>query len=1175
MNIGGSKFYWNIWILLTFLTFFYPYPIRAEAPSSSVYMVFEAPYNELGGALKAEDYRGAAKSTARANPSTGFMGVFGTGWVGGAASEAGFRFQFYVPKDMRLKVTADIRYMGGISGFGYGECEGFQFKWKANKESYHVKQMEGGLTPEWAAEKTWQLAELAAGAINVPAEYGTIHDIYEFMDLLSDIKDVYELITVINEIETSFDDIKTEKITFGFDAKQGWNEIKIVMRGDVIATFTGMGMYSVIGYLKSLRIDGLGYPDLVIEDWSVTSQESWRAPLPEVGKPATLKFKVKNEGNLASENTQLRITGAEQSFTRDVPRFDPNQAQEYEYNFVFPQEQVDITVEVDPDDKIYEFDYNWGKKLQDRYEHMNIPPSAQLVHLKKGGNLLEYKEYGIKPYEPLEANLGFDRLYHSLKIEDGHRAHLVYKVKNLGGTEEYNWCKTAKNIKVKVKIPEIGWQDSKTISSLESGETKEVVFDTPPINRPKDIAESSECVVKVESAIDPDNKIKETNKENNTTVSYIVVIPTIPPQLTVQKLEVFPKVNVYQEGQSVTLKADIEYSEYTGKKPLKNVEVAFYYNKGEWGQSPDLELIADRKIDFDNKGIKSISVIWPAWKSSSIYTDVYCIVDPDNKIAELDESKTIHTSNVGIMVKKKEVTEKPIEDKPLVEGVDLVVDDKDIFLEKQNFVASDYLGVWVHNQGNKIARGQVHLTASWIETDSKGKKKAVTQGLSQIGDTIQPASSRLFKIYFRTLANKKFMFSNDVKLVVDVYPKEDANPSNNRAVFKVGNFDAVASQLGRAEQQAKEEYFTKPDIAVVDIKNTEPPLKVGTKRVFTVVLRNVSHLDAENITMDCVVRPKGSGRPHPELGWKEFKEVVPKIKARSDSSLSIEYTPIRKGVYEIVASIGSVKWQGMQTNDADQSNNHMIKYFGIETSVDAETGGEAAPAGVDLDLAATDIWIDNKTPNVGEVISGGFVVHNYSPVALKNIEWKVYSDANEVAAGTITEIGTGASYTVHASSEADQEGTFTIKAIVDPNNKIPETDENNNAITKQLAITPTSQPISLPNVDVAVVSVSLSNAHIKVGQDTKVQATLKNLGSDTVNAVPVAFLVGDRNFSIKVIDSLAPGETKTVSAPLIGLMGGTYAITVIADRRELIKEVNEQNNRGTATLVVERLIKWQ
>ncbi|MBN1253703.1 MAG: hypothetical protein JXA50_00300 [Deltaproteobacteria bacterium] len=762
--------------------------------------------------------------------------------------------------------------------------------------------------------------------------------------------------------------------------------------------------------------------------------------------------------------------------------------------------------------------------------------------------------------EPQIADVYFPqriKTYPSSSIAEKEAAHVEVFV----GTR----YSSVENVRLLVRISEINWQEEVLFPSLKEGASQSRRIDLPELSLPPGVNSKG---YKIEAFLDPDGNITEKTKANNKDFVYIEVVP-IQRQLKIAKISVSPSQNEYAEGDTITVTGEVEN---IGNADLENVEVAFLYNKRD-PHHVDLQKIGGQTVTIGKKSTKTASLNWSVKKADYIYTDIYCIVDPHNKIEEQDESESLHSATVGIAVKKKEVTEKPIEGKPLVEGVDLAIEDRDTFLEKQNFMASDYLGVWVHNNGNKSARGQVHLTASWIETDSKGKQRAVTQGLCQIGDTINQGSSKLFKIYFKTLSNKGFMMSNHVKLAVDVYPKEDANPSNNSAIFRIGDFDTVASQLEQAEQQEKEEYFTKPDIAVVNITNTEPPLKVGAKRVFTVVVRNVSQLDAENIEMNCVVRPKGSGRPHPELGWKEFKEVAPKIKAGSDSSLSIEYTPIRKGVYEIVASIGSVKWQGMQTSDADQSNNHMMKYFGIETSVDAETGGETTPSGVGVDLAATDIWIDNKTPNVGEVISGGFVVHNYSPVALKNIEWKVYSNADEVAAGTITEIGAGASYTVNASSEADQEGTFTIKAIVDPHNKIPETNENNNTITKQLTITSTSQPISLPKVDVAVVSVSLSESHIKVGQDTKVQATVKNLGSNTVNAVPVAFMVGDVNFSIQVIDSLAPGETKTVTAPLIGLMGGTYTITVIADRRESIKETNEGNNQRDTTLVVEKLIQ--
>jgi subtilase family serine protease len=1170
MNVAGLKISSknSILSIVVFLLLCYSFPLQAEATSAPT-TVFKAPYTDIGGAAEWKTDVGLAQSTARANASTGFMGVFGKGFIGGASSEAGLWAKIYVPKNMRLRGIAKIRYMGGISGFGFAECSGFKFKWKVNGKK-HEKPMEGGVTKEWVAEKTFDVAELATSMIDIPEGYRTIKTIAELLDMLGYIRDTRDFILVVNEIATVLDGAKNETISFDFAGKKGWNDIEIAIQGGASGVVTGSAMYMVIGYLEELRIDGLGYPDLVVSDWSVTSDESWYAPMPEIGKPAKLRFKIENRGTLESEKTSVDISIGNQSVSRAVPLLKPNGTKEFDSDFMFSQGTVDIKVHVDPKNDIYESDYDWGAEREAEYrEHVGAPPPWDL---KNGGNLLELQAIGVEPRSPGLPDLTFEALPPSLEIEDGTPSELTFTIVNKGGTDQYNRCQAAENIEVKVKIPDINWEETRIISSLQSGENRRLTFTIPPITRPQGLPAGSGWGVKVEEKIDPSNRIEERNETNNQGISYIQVYAPTLPQLRINNFTISPRSTFYQEGQRITVKADVEYF---GKKPIKDVDVGFYYNKGASSATPDLALIAKKRVTFDKKGIKEVSVVWPVWKSSYIYTDIYCIVDPDNKIAEQDESKSLHSASVGIMVQKKEVEEKPVESGSLVEGIDLAIEDKDIFLEKQNFMSSDYLGVWVHNRGNKSARGQVLLTASWIETDAKGKQRAVTQGLCQVGDTINQGSSKLFKIYFKTLSNKGFMVSNHVKLIADVYPKEDANPSNNSAKFRIGDFDTVASRLGQAEQQAKEEYYKKPDIAVVNIEHTEPPLNVGKKRVFTVVLRNVSQLDAENITIDCVVRPKGSGRPHPELGWKEFKEVVPKIKSRSDSSLSIDYTPIRKGVYEIAASVGSVKWQGMQTSDADQSNNYMMKYFGIETSVDAATGGESTSSGGNLDLATTEIWIDNKTPNVGEVISGGFVVHNYSSVALKNVEWKVFSNADEVAAGTITAIGAGTSYTVNASSKADQEGTFTIKAIVDPNNKIPETNESNNTISKPLNITSSSEQISLPKVDVAVISVSLSKSHIKVGGSTEVKAVIRNLGSDTIYAVPIAFLVGDLNFSIQVIDSLAPGESKTVAAPLIGLLGGNYTITAIADRRELIKEVNEQNNRGNTTLVVDKLIKWQ
>ncbi|MBW2039375.1 MAG: hypothetical protein JRI46_07250, partial [Deltaproteobacteria bacterium] len=789
INVWRKKIFREIIIIQVFFSFFCPSLLQAQTPSSP-HMIFKPPYNEMGGASEFHADVLIAQSTARANAFTGFMGVYGTGWIGGATSQAGLWFKFYVPKKMYLKVTAKIRYMGGIHGFGIGECSGFVFKWRVNNEKVHEKKMEGGITPGWIAEKTYEIAELSSSMVEVPEAYRTIKAITELMDFLDYFKEVNEFLTVVDQIENSFENVKTEKLSFGFNAKKGWNEIKIYIQGGASGAVTGSAMYAIIAYLESLLIDGLGYPDFIISNCSVTSDRSWQAPKPEVGKLARLEFDIENRGTLESQNSTVKIDIANQRFDRSVPPLKPNERRHYEIDFIFPQERVDVTVHVDPDDQVYEFDHDWGEDLREHYQQMGIPEGSQDVRLEKGGNLLKYRAYGVKSYTPPPPDLAFDGLPISMEIEDGESAQISFKVINKGGTGQYNRRQTAENVAVRVEITSLGWGETKIIPTLKSGETKKLSFNTPPINRPYHLPAASVWVVEVQQVIDPNNKITETNENNNRNTSYIQVNPPRLPQLSLRNLSISPRQTSYVEGQSITIKAEVEY---WGSKPIKDVEVGFYYNTGQWAGPPKLEKIAIKKMNFEKRGSKKTSIIWPVHKSPYIYTDIYCIVDPENKIKEADESTDFHNAMIGIQVKERGIPqEQPIAGGATVKGVDLVIGNKDLFLNKKSFIASDYLGAKVHNRGDKNTSFKIRFSASWIKTGPDGKKEAITKILSTKDESIHAGSTKLVRLYYKKLTNKEFMFSKHVKVVVDVYAKEDVDTSNNRAVFRVGNFDIIA-----------------------------------------------------------------------------------------------------------------------------------------------------------------------------------------------------------------------------------------------------------------------------------------------------------------------------------------------------------------------------------------------
>ena len=1105
--------------------------------------VFRPPYSsELAAESESTAHVGAAECIARASTHTGFMGVYGNGFIGGASSRAGLRFAFLSPERKTLKVRARIRYMGGISGFGSAELSGFRFEARANNGKKHIYKIEGGINPGWVLDKTLNLAGMATGLIEVPEAYKTIKTISDLMDLLDYLQTVKDFLMVMENIKESLAEEKTKTITFTFNAREGQNEIDIALKGGVGAFLTGQASYIVLGYLEELRIEGLGYPDLVVDDYLVTSHNSWQAPIPEVGKEASLQFNIRNYGNYMSKPTEVEINIAGQKFTQQVPPLGPGESRRYSLNFRFPEKETSIVINVDPSDKLYESEHEWK----------DIFAGKRGVELLNSGNLLRLKVYGVEPWKPRQPDLTFSEPPQSVKVEAGQSATVRFKVINKPTSyTKYGRVEDVRNLTVKAIIEDMGWQNTRTVPLLRSGESQEVRFNTPVLKAVKE-------AVKLEVIIDPDDRIKERNEANNRYTAYLIVTPPAYPQLEASGLRVSPLKAQYIEGEAIMLTAGVRYRDEKNR-PIKDVEVGFYYNQSVSPAVMNLKEIGKRKIQFSSSGQQEVSIPWKAVYTGSLETDLYVIVDPRNRIKEMDESSSIHRWMRGIRIKKSEVTEKALEGVALKKGVDLAINETGIFLDKETMTASDYLGVWVKNLGDQGADALLQFRGYWI----KGNE-AREEILGNLKGHISSAKARLFKLSLKNLQDKDIIFSKNLKIVVDVRNPADVEPANNQAIFTIGNFDQQAKDLREAKQKQREQYYSRPDIAIWDIRNTDQPLKVRETRRFEVMVRNNSGMDAANVIINSIIRPKGSRRRHPGL-WQEYKKTIAHIKANRVVTIPIYYKAEAQGEYEIVASVDSIKWHGLQRPDANRNNNSMIKYFAVGIRPATTTPTE-------VDLAVRKIWIDNKTPNVGEVISGGFTVYNASAQPIHDIPWQVLSNGKTIASGSIKSIAPGREYAVKVSSKADREGVFLVKAVVDPSNRIKEKNEKNNHKEIRLKILPAGSVFRSPQIDLVVVSLKLGKSILGIGESTKATAEIKNIGRDTVYGVTVSFQINEKTLFIDVIREIKNGQIRKVTFPIKGILPGRYKLKVTVDKRNLIKELKENNNMKTVVFEVKPLL---
>lgn len=129
---------------------------------------------------------------------------------------------------------------------------------------------------------------------------------------------------------------------------------------------------------------------------------------------------------------------------------------------------------------------------------------------------------------------------------------------------------------------------------------------------------------------DPNNKISESDETNNEASKTITVsgVGILIPDLTLTSADIAFTPEAPVEGESVTIKATIHN---VGNGSVSNVKASFYYGV------PATETLIGNDIvaSIAAGGIGSVSVVWTAVIGTH---DIYVVVDPDNVIAETNET---------------------------------------------------------------------------------------------------------------------------------------------------------------------------------------------------------------------------------------------------------------------------------------------------------------------------------------------------------------------------------------------------------------------------------------------------------------------------------------------------------------------------------------------------------
>jgi hypothetical protein len=136
-------------------------------------------------------------------------------------------------------------------------------------------------------------------------------------------------------------------------------------------------------------------------------------------------------------------------------------------------------------------------------------------------------------------------------------------------------------------------------------------------------------------------------------------------------------------------------------------------------------------------------------------------------------------------------------------------------------------------------------------------------------------------------------------------------------------------------------------------------------------------------------------------------------------------------------------------------------------------------------------------------------------------------------------------------------GSYTIKAVVDPDGRCAESNEGNNEKTAVLTITEGGKP------DLLITDMHLDPAQITLKTDFRIVVTIRNQGNaPAVFPDGTRILAGDMDYEYAPSGgtSIKPGETRTYRKVNSHVQVGTFTWKATVDPENIVRESDETNN---------------
>lgn len=208
------------------------------------------------------------------------------------------------------------------------------------------------------------------------------------------------------------------------------------------------------------------------------------------------------------------------------------------------------------------------------------------------------------------------------------------------------------------------------------------------------------------------------------------------------------------------------------------------------------------------------------------------------------------------------------------------------------------------------------------------------------------------------------------------------------------------------------------------------------------------------------------------------------------------------------------------------------------------------------DLTISSITWSPAEPSVRDNITFTIIIENQGSGDSGESTVDLHIDGSSAGGNALAQMDASASRQVIFTWRAE-EGSHQIRAVVDPQDDVPESEESNNEKTVTLTILPP---------DLIIEQIAWAPPEPAIGDKVAFTVTVKNQGEAGSDYAHIAYFIDDDRVSSDYVSPISANATDNMTFTWTATPG-EHAIKAYIDFTGIVTESDETNNEKTSTLV--------